>query len=83
VGAGVAIGGHGPDEVDKVHQAAAEQVAEGVGVVGQDELGHLGLGFGDFADRQGVSREFHWIARFQVVPCGSDFSLGILGDLGK
>jgi hypothetical protein len=68
VGAGVAISGHGSDEVDKVHEAAAEQVAEGVGVVGQDELGHLGLRFGDFADRQGVARKFHWIARFQVVP---------------
>jgi hypothetical protein len=68
VGAGVAIGGHGSDEVDEVHEAAAEQVAEGIGVIRQDELGHLGLRFGDFADRQGVARKFHRIFRFPVVP---------------
>ena len=44
VGAGVAIGGHRSHEVDEMHEPAAEQIAEGVGVVGQDQLGHLRLG---------------------------------------
>ena len=43
VGARVAIGGHGAGEIDKVHQAAAEQIAQSIGVVGQDNLGHLRL----------------------------------------
>ena len=46
VGAGVAIGGHGADEVNEVHEAAAEQVAQSIGVVGQDELGHFRLRVG-------------------------------------
>ncbi len=43
VGARVAIGGDGPSEVDEVHEAAAEEIAQGVGVVGEDDLSHLGL----------------------------------------
>jgi hypothetical protein len=42
-GAGVAAGGHGSDEVDELHEAAAEEVAEGVGVGGEDDLAALGL----------------------------------------
>jgi hypothetical protein len=45
-GAGVAAGGHGADEIDILHEASAEEVAEGVGVGGEDDLGALGLGFG-------------------------------------
>ena len=57
VGARVAIGGDGAGEVDEVHEAAAEQIAEGVGVVGEDDLSHLGLGAGNGADeRVGFSR---------------------------
>ena len=46
VAAGVAVGGHGADEVDEVHEAAAEQIAQGVGIVGQDQLGHFRLRLG-------------------------------------
>ena len=46
VGVRVPIGGHGAGEIDKVHQATAQQVAQCVGVVGQDELSHLRLGAG-------------------------------------
>ena len=49
VGAGMAIGSHGAGEIDKVHQTSAEKIAQRVGVVGQDDLGHLGLGAGDGA----------------------------------
>src|SRR6202034_3853469 len=59
VAAGVAIGGHGADEVDEVHEAAAEQVAEGVGVVRQDELGHFGLRAGHGARGQRGAVEVH------------------------
>jgi hypothetical protein len=33
-----------------VHKAATEKIAQGVGVVGQDDLGHLGLCAGDCAE---------------------------------
>ena len=49
VGARVPIGGHGAGQVDEVHQASAEQIAERVGVVGQDDLSHLRLRAGDGA----------------------------------
>ncbi len=48
-GPGVAAGGHGADEVDVLHEASAEEVAEGVGVGGEDDFGALGLRFGDGA----------------------------------
>ena len=35
MGAGVAIGGHGAGQVDEVHETAAEEIAERVGVVGR------------------------------------------------
>ena len=44
--AGVAGGGEGGDKVDELEEAAAEEVAEGVGVAGEDDLGALGLGGG-------------------------------------
>jgi hypothetical protein len=47
--AGVAAGGHGTDEVDELEQAAPEEVAEGVRVAGEDDLGALGLGGADGA----------------------------------
>jgi len=43
-GPGVANGGDGADEVDELHQAAAKEVAEGVGVCGEDDFAALGLG---------------------------------------
>ena len=43
VGARVAIGGNRAREVDEVHETAAEQVTEGVGVVGKNDFSHLGL----------------------------------------
>ena len=36
-------------EVDKLHQPPAEEIAQGVGVAGEDDLGALGLGVGDGA----------------------------------
>jgi len=78
VGAGVAIGGHGSDEVDVMHEAAAEQVAEGVGVVGQDYFGHLRLRLGGPADGEGVAVQFHgWLAFNRVLLSVSISSLGI------
>src|SRR6201998_1551580 len=59
--AGVVIGGEWAGQVDEVHQAAAEEVAQGVGVVGQDDLSHLGLRAGYGAHlRVGFSRA-HWL----------------------
>jgi hypothetical protein len=48
-GAGVAAGGHGTDEVDELHEAAAEKIAERVAVGGEDNLAALGLGVADGA----------------------------------
>ncbi len=39
--AGVTIGGYGAHQVDVVHEPAAEQIAERIGVIGQDQLRHL------------------------------------------
>jgi hypothetical protein len=53
----MAVGGDGADDVDEVHEPSAEQVSEGVGVVGENDLGHLRLGAGNGANgRVGVSR---------------------------
>jgi hypothetical protein len=46
-GARVAAGGHGTDEIHELHQAAAEEVTEGVGVRGEDDLAAFGLGGAD------------------------------------
>ena len=46
VSAGVPVSGHGAGEIDKVHQPAAKQVAQDVGVVRQNDLSHLGLSAG-------------------------------------
>ena len=68
VGARVTIGGHGAGEVDEVHEAAAEQVAQGVGVVGQDDLSHLRLRAGDGArNRVGFSGTHCGLAPFDCV----------------
>jgi hypothetical protein len=39
---GMAVGGHRRHQVDVMHEPAAQQVAQCVGVVGQHEFGHLG-----------------------------------------
>jgi hypothetical protein len=46
--AGVADGGHSGGKVDEVHDFAAEDVAEPIGVVGESDLGVLGEGFADW-----------------------------------
>ena len=57
VSARMTICGDGTNDVDEVHEATAEEVSEGVGVVGKDDLGHLGLGACNRADgRVGISR---------------------------
>lgn len=43
-GSGMAAGGHGTDQIDKLHQPSAEEVAEGIGIAGEDNLAALGLG---------------------------------------
>ncbi|GAC1415041.1 MAG: hypothetical protein NVSMB62_01940 [Acidobacteriaceae bacterium] len=45
-GLGVPAGGDGADEIDELHEASAKEVAEGVGVCGEDDLAALGLRFG-------------------------------------
>src|ERR1700722_1236307 len=64
VGARVAIGGDGAGEVNEVHEAAAKQVAERVGVVREDDLSHLGLRAGNGAHlRVGFSgTHLFWLA---------------------
>jgi len=42
---------HGAGQVDEVHQSSAQQVAERVGVVGQDDFGHFRLRIGDQSRR--------------------------------
>ena len=51
VGARVPVGGHGAGQIDEVHQPPAQQVAQHVGVVGQNHLGHLRLCAGHGAGR--------------------------------
>ncbi len=46
-GARVAAGGHGADEIHELHEPATEEVAEGVGVGGKDDLAAFGLGGAD------------------------------------
>ena len=41
VGARVPVGGHCASHINEVHQPSAQQIAQRVGVVGQDELGHF------------------------------------------
>jgi len=40
--AAVPAAGDGGDDVDPVHEATSEEVAEGVGIVRQHHLGHFG-----------------------------------------
>jgi hypothetical protein len=49
MGARMTVSGHGAGEIDKVHETTAEKIAQGVGVVGQDDLCHLRLGAGNGA----------------------------------
>ena len=37
-GARVAAGGHGADEINELHQAPAEEIAQSVGIAGEDDL---------------------------------------------
>jgi hypothetical protein len=46
------MGGERSGDVDEVHHAAAEHVAESVGVVGEDGFDHFGFGSAD-----GLARE--------------------------
>ena len=72
VGVRVAIGSHGSGEIDKVHQATAQQIAQGVGVVGQDDLSHLRLGAGHGARTLVVLGGTHSaLTPFVVLPPGS------------
>lgn len=43
----VSTGSHGADEIDELHEAAAKEVAEGVGVGGEDDLTAFRLGGAD------------------------------------
>ena len=52
MGARMAIGGDCAGEIDEVHEAAAEQVAERVGVVRENDLSHFGLGAGNGTHRR-------------------------------
>jgi hypothetical protein len=52
VGARVAVGRDGAGDIDEMHETAAEQVAESVGVIGKDDLSHLGLGAGNGTDKR-------------------------------
>ncbi len=46
--------GHGAGQIDPVHEASAEQGAERIGVVRQDDFGHLGLRIADRAGHQRI-----------------------------
>jgi hypothetical protein len=59
VGARVPVGGHGAGHIDEVHQPSAQQIAQRVGVVGQDEFSHLGLGAGHGAR--------NWVGRVGIL----------------
>src|SRR3954469_15246609 len=43
VTARVTVRGHGGGDVDEVHEASAKQIAERIGIVGEDDLRHLRL----------------------------------------
>ena len=44
IAARVSVSGEGAGDVDPMHEASAEQGVEGIGVVGENDFGHLGLG---------------------------------------
>ena len=52
--AGVAVARDGAGDVDQVHDRAAQDVAERIGVVRQDDLHHLGRRLG-----RALGREVH------------------------
>ena len=58
----MAMGGQSAGQIDPVHQAAAEQRAQRVGVVGQNQFDHLGL---RLAHRSWLQNCFVWL---HVVP---------------
>ena len=82
VGARVAIGGDGAGEIDEVHQATAEEVAERVGVVGEDNLSHFGLGAGHRADKRvGFSRAHGFTcSNFRLQGLQGEFTSGYNGN---
>ena len=45
-----------PVKIDEMHETAAEQIAERVGVVGQNDFSHFRLRAGDGADDRAGSR---------------------------
>ncbi len=60
------IGGHRADQIDEVHQSPAEQIAQRVRIVGQDQLRHLAARFGSGAGGQ-FCGEIHVRFSFRVV----------------
>jgi len=56
------MGGHGAGEIDPVHEASAEERVEGIGVVGQNDLDHLGDRFAHGARAQGFVVVIHRVS---------------------
>jgi hypothetical protein len=65
-----------------VHETAAEEIAEGVGVVGEDDLSHLGLraGYGTHR-RVGFSRAHQFTySIFRLLGLQGEFTSGYNGN---
>jgi hypothetical protein len=65
--AGVAKGGGGGGDIDEVHDAATDEVAEGIGVIGESHFGveRLGVAHGAAGER-GV-HSFHYGAGWRMM----------------
>jgi len=56
VGARVSIGGHCAGKVNEMHQPAAEEIAQRIGVVRQNDFGHLRLRAGYSSRQRGLGK---------------------------
>ena len=75
--AGMAHGGHGAGEVDEVHDFAAEDGAEAVGVVGKGEFGVFRNGVADW-----FTVVCHVIDGCRSGAVGFGFAAKVAGDIG-
>ena len=70
----MAKGGHRPNQIDKVHQPPAQQVAERVRVIRQNQFRHLRLRLSDGAHRK--RGKIHSYALLRVKPEQFSSSVG-------
>jgi hypothetical protein len=65
------VTGHGAGHIDPVHEASAEQRTQGIGVIGKNNLSHLGLRVADRPRHLEVFRISH-VSELGVSPAAAD-----------